>query len=95
MENENRILQRLTAVEANLAAQKAMLDEQKTLIDGIRALATEVKYMRNELNKMQADLDEIKTKPARRYELLLTAILTAISSGAATFVLSRIFGNIL
>ena len=89
MDAEN-ILQRLTAVEQAVKSAQHQIDETKALINSIRDLASEVKHMREDVNKMQADIDTIKARPAKRYELIITTVITALTSGILGFVLSQI-----
>ncbi len=89
MTNEE-IVERITAVEQAVKSAQHQIDEMKELINSIHELASEVRFMRTDINKMQTDIDEIKAKPTKRYELILTTIITALTSGIIGFVISSI-----
>lgn len=85
------IVERITAAEQAIKSAQHQIDEMKELINSIHELASEVRYMRTDINKMQTDIDEIKAKPTKRYELVVTAIISALTSGMLGFVISNIF----
>ena len=89
MEQES-ILQRLTIVEQEVKSARCQIDEMKNVINSIYELTSEVKHMRTDLNKIQTDLDTVKDRPAKRYELVITTLITAFVSGIMGFVLSMI-----
>ncbi len=89
MTNEE-IVERITAVEQAVKSAQHQLDEQKELTNSIHELASEVRFMRSDINKMQTDIDEIKAKPTKRYELIVTTIITALLSGIIGFVISTV-----
>lgn len=89
MENE-KIIERITAVEQAVKSAQHQIDEMKDLINSIHDLASEVKHMRTDLNKIQTDIDTIKARPTKRYELVVTTIITALTSGIIGFVLSQV-----
>ena len=84
-------VERITAVEQAVKSAQHQIDEMKELINSIHELASEVRYMRTDVNKMQSDIDEIKSKPKKRYDLIVTGIITALTSGIIGFVISSIF----
>ena len=81
----------LATLDQRIKSAQHQIDEQKELISSIHELASEVRFMRTDINKMQADIDEIKAKPNKRYELVVTAIISALTSGMLGFVISNIF----
>lgn len=89
--SNDEIVERITAAEQAVKAAQHQIDEMKELINSIHELASEVRYMRTDINKMQTDIDEIKAKPTKRYELIVTTIITALLSGGIGFVISSIF----
>lgn len=90
MENEI-IIERITAAEQAVKSTQHQIDEMKDLINSIHELASELKHMRTDINKMQADIDTMKAKPTKRYELLVTTVLTALTGGFVGFILSQLF----
>lgn len=92
MTNEE-IVERITAAEQAVKAAQHQINEMKELTSSIHELASEVRYMRNDINKMQSDIDELKAKPAKRYDLIVTAIISALSSGVVGFAISQILAH--
>lgn len=77
-------------VAVNLNSIKSLqhqINDMKDLVDSIKELATEVKYLRTDVTRMQTDLDEIKNKPSKRYDLIITTAISAIISGVAGYFL--------
>lgn len=90
MNNED-VAASIAVLEQRIKSAQHQIDEQKELINSIHELASEVRFMRTDINKMQTDIDEIKAKPNRRYELVVTTVITALTSGVFGFVISNIF----
>lgn len=90
MDTEN-ILQRLTGVEHAVKSAQHQIDEMKELINSIHELASEVRHMRADVNKMQTDIDTIKARPVKRYDHIVTTIITVLLSGLVGYVLAQIF----
>ena len=80
----------MTIVEQEVKSARCQIDEMKNVINSIYELTSEVKHMRTDLNKIQTDLDTVKDRPAKRYELVITTLITAFVSGIMGFVLSII-----
>lgn len=79
----------LATLDQRVKSAQHQIDEQKELISSIHELASEVRFMRTDINKMQTDIDEIKAKPNKRYELVITTIITALTSGVVGYVISH------
>lgn len=43
----------------------------------------------SQLNSIAADLSELKNKPGKRWDLLVTSFLSALAAGLAAFLLAR------
>lgn len=89
MDNES-FIERLVKVEQALNSAQNQINELKDLVETIRDLAAGINYMRSDLDKMKDDIDAIKEKPTKRYELIVTGIISALTSGIITFVISSI-----
>ena len=68
------------------------LDEQKQMIESIHKLATSVELLASaqkstekKVDCLTKEVEEIKYKPAKRWDLIVTAIIT----GAVTFMLTH------
>lgn len=89
MDNES-LIERLVTVEQEIKSEQHQINELKDLVQTIRDLAAGINYMRDDLDKMKEDIDTIKEKPTKRYELIVTSIISALTSGIITFVISTI-----
>ena len=90
---ETEIVERITKVEAAVKSAQHQIDETKELVGGIHELASEVKYMRSDLSEVKQDVAEMKAKPAKRYDLIVTGIISALTSGAGGVMLSQLLAK--
>ena len=105
MEDNKEVWERLTAAEGSSKQAHHRIDtiEERMstlekLVASIEALVTEVKYMRRDVdevkNSQQAiktEVDNLKLKPAKRYEFIITCLISAIVGGIGTYVVTLIF----
>ncbi|MBQ6164800.1 MAG: hypothetical protein IJK23_10035 [Clostridia bacterium] len=87
---ETEIVERLTRVEQSVKSAQHQIDETKELVGGIHELASEVKYMREDLSEVKKDVGELKSKPAKRYDLIVTGIISALTSGAVGYLIAQL-----
>lgn len=90
VENEKEIWERLTAVEQSTKSAHRRIDSIEELTKSVSDMVVEVKHMREDVNDVREDVDEIKQKPTKRYELIVTAIITAVCSGLMGFLISNL-----
>ena len=93
------IWERLTAGEASIKSAHKRIDNLEKLSDSVNTLAIatskvadETKLLREDYNKADKELQELKEKPVKRYETIVTAFLTAVCSGVAGYLLALILG---
>lgn len=91
------IWERLTKGEASIKSAHHRIDNLEKLADSVHKLAIatakvadETKELREDYNKVDKEIQEIKEKPIKRYETVITAILTAICGGVVGYLLSLI-----
>ena len=89
------IIERLTAGEASIKSAHHRIDElqemHKTIKDlavATAQIATETKKLREDYNKADEEIQELKEKPTKRYETVVTTIITALCSGIVGYALS-------
>lgn len=92
-ENDVQVRERLTAVESSVNSLHKRVDKQEDLIDNIRNMVIEIKNMREDINRIDGKVTEIESKPAKRWEALLSAIIGAVAGGIGTFILTKIIGG--
>ena len=102
--NPDEIGQALQAVAVEQASMREQLrtlfrifDEQKELTKSVGDLALSVRDLANaqkntadNVCNIQTDVDELKSKPAKRWESLMAAIIAAIVSGVIGFFIARL-----
>lgn len=91
------IWERLTAGEASIKSAHKRIDSLEKLAESvnnmaisINNIATETKALREDYIKADEKIEELQEKPAKRYETVVTAFLTALCSGVAGYLLSLI-----
>ena len=63
----------------------------KDLAVATTQIAAETKALREDYEKADERIDELEHKPVKRYETFITALLTALCSGVAGYLLSFLF----
>ena len=82
MDNEQKEMwERLTAVEQSTKSAHHRLDSLDKLTESVHILAVETKAMREDVSDITSRVDEIEKKPNKRYETVVTAIITALVGG--------------
>ncbi len=91
------IWERLTKGEASIKSAHHRIDNLQEMSESIKDLAvstaqiaTETKALREDAVKTDERLEELEKKPAKRYEVLLMAFLTAICSGVGGYLLATL-----
>lgn len=91
------IWERLTAGEQSIKSAHHRIDKFEKLADNVKDLAlsiaqiaTETKALREDYNKADAELQQLKEKPIKRYDTIITAIITAICGGVIGYMINVI-----
>lgn len=91
------IWERLTKGEASIKSAHHRIDTLEKLSDSVNNLAIattkiaeETKKLREDYNKADEELQELKEKPIKRYDTVITAFLTGLCSGLAGYLLALI-----
>ncbi len=99
-ENINETLQTILREQARMSEQingaLKRIDEQTKLVESLRdvassvkVLALEVQQTKEKVNSISDDIDELKSKPAKRWDSAVSLVITAIITGVITFLLTR------
>lgn len=94
----------LLEIQAKLVRQEEQIktlfkqqDAIQTLTETVHTLAMSIQKQgislqntEKKVDGMKKDVDELKTKPAKRWEHTITVIITAVVTAIATFVLTKI-----
>ena len=71
----------VTAVEQSTKSAHHRIDTLDKLTESVHIIATETKAMREDVNDITERVDEIEKKPNKRYETVVTAVITALVGG--------------
>jgi len=88
-----QVRERLTAVEASCKSAHKRIDKQEEIVENIRNIVEEIKYMREDLNAISNKVNDLESKPAKHWDLLITAIISAGASGTIGFIISKFIGG--
>lgn len=79
--DDKELWERLTVVEQSTKSAHHRLDSLDRLTESVYIIATETKAMREDVNDITERVDEIEKKPNKRYETVVTAVITALVGG--------------
>lgn len=86
IENEQRSKSNTYRIDELENEQK----NERDLIVSVKELATEVKHMREDVSKMDSRLTNIETKPAKRWEQIISLIITRYRNSYTGFSYCKI-----
>lgn len=73
------------------------IDEARSMAESVHKLATTVEILaieqkstNDKVDKLADDVEEIKEKPARRWDSAATVVITAIISAVITYILTQV-----
>ena len=73
------------------------LDKQDAIIESLRALTSTIGTLADsqariekKINGVKDDVDELKAKPAKRWEAVVGYVLSAVVGGIAMYILSQV-----
>ena len=78
MEQTIKTAERLATIEQDLKSMHRRMDNVEKLTECIHDMVTEIKAMRVDVNDVTDRVEEIEKKPVKRYETVVTAIITSI-----------------
>ena len=88
--DDKELWERLTVVEQSTKSAHHRIDTLDKLTESVHIIATETKAMREEVNDITSRVDEIEKRPTKRYETVVTAIITAIVGGLIGYFIKMI-----
>lgn len=78
MDNESEIRERLAAIEQDCKSTHRRLDSLEKLTESVHIIATETKAMREDVNDITSRVDEIEKRPSKRYDTIISAVITTL-----------------
>ena len=70
--------ERLAKLEQDSKSVHHRLDNLEGLVESVHVIATETKAMREDVNSLTGRIEEIEQRPQRRYDTIITALITAV-----------------
>ena len=93
------IWERLTKCEASNKSAHHRLDGLEEVVKSVNSLAvstnqlaTETKALREDFKSMDDRLEVLEVKPLKRYDMIVTVLVTSVISGVMGFLLNMILG---
>ena len=74
--DHEEVVLRLGAVEESAKQAHKRLNQMDALIKSVQKIASSVETMQTQLSSMQNDMNDIKSKPAKNWELICNTALT-------------------
>lgn len=91
LEKAKELEERLAAInEKNTETHREMYDRLRKLEIDQAETKTQYGHIMETLVAIKADVTELKSKPAKRWESVIAAIVAALAGGVVTFVLMQI-----
>ena len=75
----------MTSVEQSVKSAHHRTDDAAHPGKSIGEILVEMKYMRRDLNELLERVLVIEKRPSRRYDMIITAIITAVIAAAVSF----------
>lgn len=88
-ERATRHTEQIKTVFNEIAEVKGMAESVHKLATTVEVLALEQKNTGEKIDKLTGEVDEIKKKPGKKWEAVVTVAITAIVTGVVTFLLTR------
>ena len=70
--------ERVAKLEQDSKSVHHRLDNLEGLVESVHVIATETKAMREDVNSLTGRIEEIEQRPQRRYDTVITALITAV-----------------
>lgn len=90
MQDTIEMHERVSVLEQSQKSTNRRLDNLEKLVESVHTIATETKAMRTDVNEITKRVEEIENRPRKRYDTIITALITATISGIVGYVLGAI-----
>ena len=87
MENIMKIIDRLSAVEESSHSAHKRIDSIEKLTESVYSLATSIKAMQHDITDVSGRLKIIEEKPSKRWDLIITTLITAVVTAFVTYLI--------
>lgn len=89
-ERITRHTEQLKTAFSQIAETRRLAESMHKLATSVELLAHEQKSVSDKVDALTGDVEEIKTKPARRWDSAVSLVLTAVITALVTLLLSRL-----
>lgn len=80
--------QRITILERDMSVMKEVQNEIRSMNETLVTLANELKHTNQHLAKHEKRIDEIDSIPKQRQNQIFTAIISALTGGIISFLIT-------
>ena len=87
---EKEIVERLTAVEQSVKSLHKRQDHSDQLVESVAKMASKMEHMSKELDDVSEKVNDLESKPAKRWESVIAAIIGAFAGGIGTALIGFI-----
>ena len=91
--NEKEVFERLTALESSLKSLHKRVDHIEELVESVQRMTVEMQHMREDLNTIGEKVESIEQKPAKRWDSIVAALLSAFVGGIGGMLLTQLIGG--
>lgn len=84
--DEVTIIERLTGVEKDVQSVNERLSNLRELTESVHKIAVNTEHMQKDLNDITDRVEEIERRPSRRWETVITALITAVVGVAVGYL---------
>ena len=89
--DELNVEHRLSMLEQDTKSVHRRLNNLEKLVECVHTIATETKAMREDLNATSERVDEIERRPMKRYETVVTSIITGLITTTIGILIGLLF----
>lgn len=82
--DEQKLYERITSVEQSVKSAHRRVDEICDDSKNVTEILVEMKYMRRDLNELLARVSTIEKRPGRKYDVIVSGLITAVIAAAVS-----------
>ena len=87
---EKEIVERITAVEQSVKSLHKRQDHSDQLVESVAKMASKMEHMSKELDDVSEKVNDLESKPAKRWESVIAAIIGAAAGSIGTALIGMI-----
>ena len=87
---EKEIVERITAGEQSVKSLHKRQDHSDQLVESVAKMASKMEHMSKELDDVSEKVNDLESKPAKRWESVIAAIIGAVSGSIGTALIGML-----